>query len=449
MAVMQIIRRNDSLGHIARIFASNVFILVLSTLTGIMIARFLGPVGRGEQAVMIMWPQVLSCLVTLGLPSSVIYCIKKNESDQASLYFSAIAIGAVIGSLAVVAGLFVIPSRMEEYSPAVIEFAKWALIVTPFSLLGLVNNAALQARDEFTLFNTVRYVPNIMTLLFLSILVFTNHVNPFLTSLAYLTPQIPVTLWLIVRMSVIYRANWKVNAQSIRTLAGYGVRSYGTDLAGTMSYYIDQIIVVSLLMPQSLGLYVVALSLSKILNTVQVSVVSVFFPEASRLEKQSAIEYTLKVFRLTSIITLALALLALLLSPYALPLLYGASFAKAVPVLEILLLQVVIASGADTLSQGYMAIGKPGRITLLQFGTLAANAALLLLLVPLMEIEGAAISLLLSTVLKLAALIWMYKREHSIGFNRYIPSKSEVSGLWKKAIRSRTTKEHERYAEAD
>ena len=52
----------------------------------------------------------------------------------------------------------------------------------------------------------------------------------------------------------------------MRQLFAYGIRSYGIDLCGTMALYVDQALVVRLLEPGMMGTYVVALSLSRMLN---------------------------------------------------------------------------------------------------------------------------------------------------------------------------------------
>ena len=55
---------------------ANVLILGVNFGTGIITARLLGPVGRGEQAAIILWPQFLAYALTLGLPSAMLYNLR-------------------------------------------------------------------------------------------------------------------------------------------------------------------------------------------------------------------------------------------------------------------------------------------------------------------------------------------------------------------------------------
>lgn len=428
MALLSLMRRKDSFGYMTQIFASNVFILILNTLTGVIIARHLGPEGRGEQAAMIMWTQLLSFMVTLGLPSSIVYLMKKKEEIEGSLYIAALWMCVFLGGLAVTVGLVFIPLWMDGYSSDTINFARWALILVPFGLMGVVNNAVLQARDEYKLFNRIRYLPNVITLVLLYGLVVTGSVNPFYTALAYIIPTIPMTMWITVRQLSIYKLKQTGLLQSARKLSGYGIRSYGTDLAGTLSFYMDQVLVVGLLSPASLGIYLVALNLSKMLDIVQSSVVSVLFPQAASLQQIDAIELTLKVYRISSAITLCLGVMVIGTAPFALLLLYGNQFEAAIPVFRILIIQVAISSAAWTLAQGIMAIGKPGRVTLLKVLSLFMNVILINLLIPHMGIIGAAVALLISSIINFVIIIILYVMEYKVAWMAFLFNKQDL--LW-------------------
>ncbi|MGV2788171.1 oligosaccharide flippase family protein, partial [Clostridium perfringens] len=135
-----------------------------------------------------------------------------------------------------------------------------------------MNIAALQSREEYRLYNFMRYIPVLGTLILLCILVATGNVTSFYTSIVYLFPAIPITIWITIKLVLHFKIKQRNKLESARKLLSYGVRSYGTDVAGTFSGYIDQILVVGLLSPASLGLYVVSLSLSKILNTIQTAI---------------------------------------------------------------------------------------------------------------------------------------------------------------------------------
>ncbi|MGG3280309.1 lipopolysaccharide biosynthesis protein [Paenibacillus solani] len=438
MAIVNLIKqtkRFGSLGNVLQIFASNVFILGLNVLTGIIIARFLGPEGRGEQAAMIMWPRFLAYSLTLGIPASLVYYMKKKGENQGSLYVASLYMSQILGCVAIAIGFIFVPFWLKGYSSEVIQFATWALIMSPIAMLGTINTAALQARGEYHLFNFMRYIPVLSTLVLLCGLVIAGHVTPFYTSVAYLLPAIPIALWMTIRLVSKYKMKQQRKVESGKKLLSYGIRSYGTDVAGTFSGYIDQILVVGLLSPSSLGLYVVSLNLSKMLNTIQNAITLVLFPKAAGLEQSEALKLTFKVYRISTIITIIVGAGIFLVAPYLLIILYGKSFVEAIPVFRILIFQTAVTSISWILSQGFMSIGKPGTVTIMRVMTLALNVILLNILIPPLGIQGAAISLLTASITELLVVFMIYTTRHRVKMKEWIVSKNDVTWLFQR-IRS-------------
>src|SRR5260370_41915451 len=77
-----------------------------------------------------------------------------------------------------------------------------------------------------------------------------------------------------------------------RILLSYGIRSWGIDLLGTLGVQVDQALVVRLLTPADMGVYVVMLSLSRVLGIIQTSAVTVLFPKAAGLAAAQVISRT-------------------------------------------------------------------------------------------------------------------------------------------------------------
>ncbi|MBO2943793.1 oligosaccharide flippase family protein [Paenibacillus sp. F411] len=430
--------KRGSIGNVFQVFASNVFILGLNVVTGIIIARYLGPEGRGEQAAMIMWPRFLAYSLTMGVPTALIYFMKRKDEDQGSLYITALYMSIILGIIAMALGSVIIPFWMKDYSTLVVEFATLALVMSPVALIGSINTAALQSRGEYRQFNFMRYSPVFGTLIILLILVFTNHVTPFMTSIAFLVPVIPIAIWTTVRLVSYYKIKQRQKRRSAKKLMSYGIRSYGTDVAGTFSGYIDQILVVGLLSPSALGLYVVSLNLAKMLNTLQNAITTVLYPKASELGANEALDLTFRVFRFSSIITVLIGALVFIAAPYALIMLYGSSFDDAVPVFRILIFQTALASLSWILSQGFMSIGRPGAVTIVRLITLGSNVILLNILIPWLGIHGAAISLLISSCVEFFIISFIYKMKHKVMIKQWLISGKDIRWVFERVQQYRS-----------
>ena len=376
-------------------------ILTTNIATGVITARTLAPIGRGEQAAITLWPQFLAFALTLGLPSALLYNLKRYPEKRSETFAAALLLGTGLGFVATFVGILFIPRWLSQYSPDVIRSAQLFMFMAPLSLLGVVFTAAFEANDDFTTANQVRYLAPFSTLIILLGLVSTGMLTPVTAGIAYLSPGLPIALWMIQRLWKQYQPVWQNLMPTYRRLMSYGIRAYGIDLLGTLSGQIDQALVVGLLEPASMGMYAVALSLSRMIAIFQSSVVTVLFPKAAARPVQEAVALTGQAARISMAFTLLVAIAVMFLGPVLLRILYGFEFLGSIPVFRLLLLEVVVGGTAWVLTQAFMALGQPGIATLLQAIGLGTSVPLMVVLIPRYGLVGAGISLLSASSLRL------------------------------------------------
>jgi O-antigen/teichoic acid export membrane protein len=187
----------------------------------------------------------------------------------------------------------------------------------------------------------------------------------------------------------------------MKQILGYGVRSYGIDVLGTLALQVDQVLVVSLLSPSAMGSYVVVLSLSRMLNLFQNSVVMVLFPKAAGRSASEVVAMTGDAARISSLVTAVCGIFVCLTGPTLLRILYGSEYVAAAGALRILVIEVVLSGATFVLAQAFMALNHPGVVTVLQGLGLSLSIPMMLWLIPKYGIYGAAVSLLTSTTARL------------------------------------------------
>ena len=64
----------------------NVLVLGLNFGTGVITARALGPDGRGVKAAMQMWPRIMAIGLTLGLPTALLYNLRRYPERGPRLF---------------------------------------------------------------------------------------------------------------------------------------------------------------------------------------------------------------------------------------------------------------------------------------------------------------------------------------------------------------------------
>lgn len=377
--------------------------------TGMLSARALQPTGRGELAVMILWYVFLANAFTFGIPSALTYQLRKNPGRKSELLGAALALGIFASCLAILVGFIGMPHWLKQYDPTTIAYARLFLLNTPISALFLIGRAALESDQDFSSSNLSLIGPPAVTIIGLLGLWLTHHLTPVSAAWAYVPAGLPSFYILMRQLHRRFRVNLSNFVANCKMLMTYGIRSYGIDLCGTMALYVDQALVVRILKPDMMGIYVVALSLSRMLNAFHTAVVMVLFPKAVSAEREQVLEMTGRAARLTTLLTAVCGLFIVLVGPQLLALLYGAEYRSANSILRILVLEVVLSGTTLVLSQAFMALSRPGIVTTLHVIGLSLTIPLMLVLVPRYGIVGAATALLLSTCARLSFVLVSFR----------------------------------------
>jgi O-antigen/teichoic acid export membrane protein len=380
-------------------------ILGLNAATGMITARTLHAGGRGEQAAMVLWPAFLVYATSLGLPSSLTYHLRRVRGSRKQLIGTALLIGFLTSIVCTAVVYWLMPRMLSQYSPAIVFYARVFLLTMPVSTLMLLARATFEGHQKFSTSIVTQLCIPLVNVLGLGLLWACHSLTPFTSAAVYAFNIFPITGWLCYRIVKLYSPEFPRTLQHFKELMSYGIRALGIDLCTTLSAYVDQAFVVTLLTASEMGAYVVALSASRILNFCQASVVMVLLPKATSLTPEAAIALSARAARLSMLLTAMGASVASIFAPLGLQLLYGNGFQHSVPVIRILLAEVTISGTVSVLAQSAMGMGRPGMIAMLQGTGLGMLIPLLSLLVPRFGIVGAAWALFASTSIRMALLL--------------------------------------------
>jgi O-antigen/teichoic acid export membrane protein len=404
----QLASKTRSPGSVAAVVQSvgaKFFIIAINAATGILTARALQPAGRGELAAMILWPVFLASALTFGLPCAITFRLRSNPEQASRLVGTALVLAALTGILGSLAGILFMQAWIPQYSPNIILFARIFVLNTPMAAVLMVGRAALESQGDFTASNKLITIPPALTLVWLLVLWFSGSLTPVNAAFAYVIVGVPPFIWMLARLRRMFRPSLGSFIASSRYLLSYGIRAYGIDLCGTMSAYIDQALVVRALAAEMMGTYVVALSLSRVLNAFHASVVMVLFPKAVNQPRDVVRQMTSRAARISTTLTAMAGIGIVLCGPHLLSLLYGREYATATTVLRILVFEVVLSGATFVLCQAFMALERPGVVTAFQVIGLFMTLPLLVILVPRLGIVGAGLALLISTSVRLVFVL--------------------------------------------
>jgi O-antigen/teichoic acid export membrane protein len=140
------------------------------------------------------------------------------------------------------------------------------------------------------------------------------------------------------------------------------------------------------------------------------------------------------------LITGCCAAVIALLGPFLLRVLYGAEYAHSIGSLQMLLLEVTISGCVIVLAQAFMALGRPGTVTLLQAAGLSISIPIMLLLVPRWGIAGAAFALLASTCARFLLVLTSFRLILKVPAPKLIPQREDFRILRDELLRLKPTR---------
>ena len=306
--------------------SAKILIVALNAGTGILTARALHPQGRGELAAILLWPQLLGGTFTLGLPSAITYYLRLEPRRGKAFLWSGLVIGLLIGASATLGALLLAPYLLHQYSASVTEVARWLMPNLIVGIYLMIGRAALEADSSFLKSGFVLIGPPLLTLAGLTTLAFLHRLTPISAAFVYTLSGIPAGVYLFRQLPISFRHSLGETVTCGKTLLSYGIRSYGIDLCGTLGYYLDQALVVSLLSPEKMGVYVVALSASRVMNVPQQALAAVLFPSMVGSNRERIRELVERALRVGGTLAILSSLATFLCGRFLLRLVYGPCF---------------------------------------------------------------------------------------------------------------------------
>lgn len=434
-----VLRGKGSLATIARTSGANVLIMLLGTLSSILTARMLGAEGKGELAAILFWPAFLAGMTGFGLPTSLIYQVKRGAQlrETAALALSLLLPVSLI--TAAVAWMF-LPQWMDGYSAEAVRSARlYTVLAVPMALTVNLIAAAAQVKGRFGVYNGIRlYVPLLNLAGLVGLWAAGSLTIPAAAIVYLVTTAVVIALALFGMRDELGIAPLKRiwSRRVAGPLLGYGSRVYGTDLLGTLYGQFDKLIILALLTPRDFGIYSVIFALSRMFNVVQNAITSVVFPKVTGASKEVVVASVSRAFRLSMMLMLIAVVPAMIIGNMLIGLVFGPDFAEAGVAFYLLSIECILGGGSWILASAFNAMGRPGMVFVRQIIALVATVGLFFVFTPMMGLEGLALALLCGAVIRMAVSVASMKLLFGVPLRSIVSGREDLKFL-KQRIQSR------------
>jgi O-antigen/teichoic acid export membrane protein len=411
------------------VFSTNVLFLAFSVATSLLSAWALGAKGRGELVVVTMWLFVFALFGTCGLPYAHRFWAAKKPHWNSEIFTNTLLYTVLASGIIFAAGWLLIPHLIGEQNPEIIRLTQLFLLNVPVILLNELFRGQLEGAKLFGWLGIARLAFIGTQAVGFAVL----YVLDALTLLNALIVIISVQLLTCALMlfGVLYnlRPQLRFNIKIFVREINYGVRSYFGILTEFAVWRLDQIMLTALAASTVVGLYAVAVAIAEITATLASSISDALLPEvAGSKSRKESLLLLARSLRLTFYAQM-LALVPLwIVAPYVLQYVFGEEFLAAAGVLRLLFIASIIWSAGLILISGLNGFGNPGLSTLARIASAVTTVGMLVWLLPIRGMHGAAVSSLCGYAVMLLIALVCILRTQNVGLWEFLrPRRDDIS----------------------
>jgi len=358
-----------------------------SLLTGLLVARYAGPSGRGAYNGVQL---AVSLFVTLptGLASALAYeTLRRREAFAELLPSFTLLLGVVVLSAWVVAALWSI------YAGWSVELITVAVVVPAATLLAVQQNVYV-ALGWLRALNHQVVGLGFATLLGVTLGLALRHGSAIAALGAWVLTSSGAAIVVVVRIR-------KLHAQRSTTSLGDGVRrlvrrgsmSSLNGAVGSLNYRVDAVLVAALLGKAAFGVYSVAFGVAEMLLLIARSFTTALSREIGARDPIASARLTAASTRAITIVTACGAAILFIAAPPILHGLLGPSFDGSATPLRILLFGIVaLASNGNFGAFFVLHRGRPVAAVTVNITMASCQAGLCAVLLPRLGLDGAALA---------------------------------------------------------
>jgi O-antigen/teichoic acid export membrane protein len=391
---------------VAGAIAAGVYGQAALVVTGVIVARSLGPVDRGHLAFLLLFPSVLRQVGTLGLPSATTFFIARNNTLQTEIVRT-IRTPVILQIVLLTIFQGVLLWALVDDEPSRV----WTAGLLTLGLLvgGVLLDyglAILQGQGRFLSFNILRVLPVTTYAATIVLLLMLGEAELIWIMIAWVGANLCAAgVTVAVAAWKMPRSSGSEMPPSRLQLLRFGLKGLPGFTSPVETFRVDQAVIGLFLNPAALGLYVVGLSFTNLPRFIAQSIGMVAFPQVARGARESARRLMWQFCLLATILIAVVVVLLELAAGWLVPFFFGREFAGSVGVTRILLVGALFLGIRRVLSDAAKGAGHPGLGSIAEFVSWLSLLPLLVILVPHFGVEGVAAALSISSALSLATLV--------------------------------------------
>lgn len=394
----------DFIKKTLQVGASKYSARIFDVATNIIIVRSLGPRDYGIYTIAFLIPAIISSLGSFNLGPSLIYHLNRKKIPLSSLFSFAFITGSVLGFIYYISFYSMIDGVQTFYLKNKVssDFLAISMVYVPIILIQKYTRALLRGLyriAEFTL--STDLLPAVLRLILtvLVIYIFKSGLDgiiwvPIITQ-AVVVFAVVGALWSEVRVGF-REGDLFVNSAEIRSIIKFGTKGHIGGVVQKSNDQIAMIIMTGIMEPSVVGFFSLASKLAQITTGITGSITTVLVPKVAMSSLREINSFFPRLSRVLFFSLLCCGACVAVAVPFFVKIAYGSDFSLIIVACWLLIPGFVFLAIVRISNTMFTQTGMPLVKSLTRSVGLIVNVILLMILLPKLKLNGAAIALTMS-----------------------------------------------------
>jgi O-antigen/teichoic acid export membrane protein len=423
-------RRPSVLSSTLSTFTVGVASSVLSLANVLIVARVLGPSGRGQIVFLMTMAMLTSRFAALGVQEANVNFGSTEPELRGRLATNSLVLALVAGGMgaAIVLALAAVFPAFGGHSDTALRWLALGsvpMLVFNGSLLRLVH-----ADYRFGLANLSTFITPAVNLALSAAFALADALTVGTALLSWLAGWAVGTVLLAVYTQLRLAAFDSPDAGLARRMLGFGLKSHLGRLMSVGNYRLDQWFLGALSSSREPGLYSIAVAWFETLTFLPTALATVLRPHVARATPREAAARTAAAFRITALVTVVFVIAMILLAPFLCVTFFGEEFRGSIGQLRVLAFGAFGLMALRIIGSSLAGQGKPLLETAAIAVGLAATIVLDVALIPPFGAMGAAAASVAAYSAIGLAIVFLFTRALDTRWSDLRPRRADLQLLW-------------------
>ncbi len=375
-------------------FGSSIIIFILNAGISILIARALGPDGKGIITLILLASGQTSAFLSLGIDNAIIYYIASRQIDRQSAVSTLFILSLFLGILSAIATVLILNFTLKSVERIIWILIYFRTLFIPLFIYTTFLRMITRAEGRIIELSLLNIIHPFLNLILVLIAILFIKSTPTILLGVILSNIISdmILMWIFAKCQYFKSNLLRFDKKIAKKLITYGLKGHLGSIFQYLNYRFDMYIVALFLSTSQVGIYSVAVGFSEILWMIPNALGVVITHRAASRPWSEANRITASVNRLTIAVMAVCCILWIFIGKYIIPFLYGTAFLETVNAMLWLLPGIWFLALWKNLLNDICSRGYPLLKTYSSGIAAIATIVFDLLLIPKMGINGAALA---------------------------------------------------------